>query len=146
MKLSEHLSLKEVIKSNTATRRGISNQPAQQHLQNLLIVAKEIFEPIRVHFNEPIYVSSGYRSRELNKAVGGSKTSDHCKGFALDLDQDYRNTKVSNQDIFEFIRDNLCFKQLINENNYSWIHVSWDSKNLKNEVLELKNGKYIKLS
>jgi hypothetical protein len=145
MKLSAHLSLKEVIKSNTATRRGISNQPTQQHLQNLLIVAKEIFEPIRVHFNEPIYVSSGYRSRELNKAVGGSKSSDHCKGFALDLDQDYRNTEVSNQDIFEFIRDNLCFKQLINENNYSWIHVSFDAKNLKQEVLELKNGKYIRL-
>ena len=145
MKLSEHLSLKEVIKSNTATRRGISNQPTQQHLQNLLIVAKEIFEPIRVHFNEPIYVSSGYRSRELNKAVGGSKTSDHCKGFALDLDQDYRNTQVTNKEIFEFIRDNLQFKQLINENNYSWIHISWDAKNLKQEVLELKNGKYIKL-
>ena len=81
----------------------------------------------------------------LNKAIGGSKTSEHCKGMALDLDQDYRNTNVNNKQIFEFIRDNLEFTQLINENNYSWVHVSYDSKNLKKEVLELKNGKYIKL-
>ena len=145
MKLSEHLSLKEVTKSETAIRLGIDNQPSQQQLQNLIILAKEVFQPIRVHFNEPIYVSSGFRSKVLNKALRGSPTSQHCKGEALDLDQDYRNTNVTNKEIFDYIRENLEFTQLINENNYSWIHVSYDAKNLKKEVLELKNGKYIRL-
>jgi hypothetical protein len=141
MKLSEHLSLKEVIKSNTATRRGISNQPTQQHLQNLVILAKEVFEPIRVHFNEPIYVSSGYRSRELNKAIGGSKTSQHCKGEALDLDQDYRNTCVSNRDIYFFIKDNLDFDQLIweggNDDSPAWVHVSFSAKKNRKQLLRI---------
>ena len=145
MKLSNNLTLKEVTKSGTATRKGISNEPTKQHLQNLKIIADKVFQPIREYFKEPIYISSGYRSKLLNKAIGGSSTSDHCKGFALDLDQDYRNTGITNKMVFEFIRENLEFKQLINENNYSWIHVSYDPKNLKNEILELKNGKYIKL-
>tara|TARA_R110002051_G_scaffold305684_1_gene375815 strand:+ start:75 stop:512 length:438 start_codon:yes stop_codon:yes gene_type:complete len=145
MKLSNNLSLKEVTKSVTATRKGISNEPTQQHLQNLTIIANEVFQPIREHFNEPIYISSGYRSRALNKAIGGSKSSHHCKGMALDLDQDYRNTNVTNEQIFNYIKDNLEFTQLINENNYSWVHVSYDSRDLKKEMLELKNGKYIRL-
>jgi len=145
MKLSKNLSLNEVTRSDTATRLGISNEPTQQHLQNLKKIAKEIFQPVRDHFNEPIYISSGYRSKALNKVLGGSKTSQHCKGQALDLDQDYRNTNVTNKQVFDFIRENLEFTQLINENNYSWVHVGYDSNNLKNEVLELKNGKYIKL-
>jgi hypothetical protein len=146
MNLSNHLSLKEVIKSNTATRKGISNYPTQQHLQNLIILAKEVFEPIRVHFNTPIYVSSGYRSKALNKAVGGSKSSAHCKGQALDLDQDYRNTSVTNRQVFDYIKDNLQFTQLIleggTEENPAWIHVSYDPSNLKKQVLRMKNGKY----
>ena len=149
MKLSEHLSLKEVTKSETAIRLGVDNQPSQQQLQNLIILAKEVFEPIRVHFNEPIYVSSGFRSKVLNKALRGSSTSQHCKGEAIDLDQDYRNTDVTNAEVFEFIRDNLEFTQLIWENgddkNPAWVHVSFDAKNLKKQVLQLKNGKYIRL-
>ena len=150
MKLSEHLSLKEVTKSNTATRRGISNQPTQQHLQNLVILAKEVFEPIRAHFNEPIYVSSGYRSRALNKAIGGAHkyidgkyvaTSQHCKGEALDLDQDYRNTCVSNRDIYFFIKDNLDFDQLIweggNDDSPAWVHVSFSAKKNRKQLLRI---------
>jgi len=145
MKLSKNLSLSEVTKSATAKRLRISNEPTKQHLQNLTVLAKEVFQLIRNHFNEPIYISSGYRSRALNKAIGGSKSSHHCKGMALDLDQDYRNTNVTNEQIFNYIKDNLEFTQLINENNYSWVHISYDAKDLKKEMLELKNGKYIKL-
>jgi len=148
MKISENLSLKEVVKSNTATRLGIDNEPTSEHLENLIIIAEKVFQPIREHFKTPIGISSGYRSKELNTAVRGSSTSDHCKGMALDLDADIFEG-VSNKEIFEFIRDNLEFTQLINEFNYSWVHVSYDKNNLKKQILtaEKKNGriKYVKL-
>ena len=148
MKISENLSLKEVVKSNTATRLGIDNEPTREHLENLIIIAEKVFQPIREHFKTPIGISSGYRSKELNTAVRGSSTSDHCKGMALDLDADIFEG-VSNKEIFEFIRDNLEFTQLINEFNYSWVHVSYDENNLKKQILtaEKKNGrtKYVKL-
>ena len=148
MKISENLSLKEVVKSNTATRLGIDNEPTSEHLENLIIIAEKVFQPIREHFKTPIGISSGYRSKELNTAVRGSSTSDHCKGMALDLDADIFEG-VSNKEIFEFIRDNLEFTQLINEFNYSWVHVSYDKNNLKKQILtaEKKNGrtKYVKI-
>tara|TARA_R110000765_G_scaffold80862_2_gene158433 strand:- start:65 stop:511 length:447 start_codon:yes stop_codon:yes gene_type:complete len=148
MKISENLSLKEVVKSNTAIRLGIDNEPTRDHLENLIIIAEKVFQPIREHFKTPIGISSGYRSKELNTAVRGSSTSDHCKGMALDLDADIFEG-VSNKEIFEFIRDNLEFTQLINEFNYSWVHVSYDKNNLKKQILtaEKKNGrtKYVKL-
>ena len=148
MKISENLSLKEVVKSNTATRLGIDNEPTSEHLENLIIIAEKVFQPIREHFKTPIGISSGYRSKELNTAVRGSSTSDHCKGMALDLDADIFEG-VTNKEIFEFIRDNLEFTQLINEFNYSWVHVSYDENNLKKQILtaEKKNGrtKYVKL-
>lgn len=149
MKLSKNLSLKEVTKSNTATRRGIDNTPLSHHLNNLELIAVNIFQPIRDHFKTPIGVSSGYRSLELNKAIGGSKTSDHCKGLALDLDADLFGG-VTNKQIFEFIRDNLEFKQLIweygDENGPAWVHVSYDKNNNKKQVLKAVKGKgYINL-
>lgn len=133
MKLSEHLSLNEVTKSNTAKRLGISNEPTPEHLNNLKLVAEKIFEPIRNHFNKPINVSSGYRSKALNEATpGSSSTSQHCSGEALDLDQDEMNTGVTNKMVFDYIKENLNFDQLILEypDEYgtpSWIHVSYES-------------------
>jgi len=147
MKLSKDLTLKEVTKSGTAQRMGIDNQPSQQQLQNLIILAKEVFQPIRDYFGVPIYVSSAFRSKALNKAIRGSKSSQHCKGEAIDLDQDYRNTNVTNRQVFDYIKDNLEFTQLIwengNDENPDWVHVGYDAKNLKKKVLRLKNGKYI---
>jgi len=144
MKLSAHLSLKEVTKSNTATRHGIDNNPTNEHLINLHSIAKHIFEPIRVHFGVPIGVISGYRSEALNKAVKGSKTSDHCKGKALDLDADMFG-KLKNIDIFNYIKDNLEFKQLIYEYGTdiepAWVHVSFDPENNKKQVLRIVKGK-----
>ena len=146
MNLSKHLTLKEVIKSNTASRLGISNSPTEEHRENLRIVAEKVFEPIREHFGVPIGVSSGYRSARLNKAVKGSATSDHCKGKALDLDADMFG-KITNAQIFHFIKDNLEFKQLIweygNDSEPNWVHVSYDPNNNKKTVLKtLKGGGY----
>jgi hypothetical protein len=132
MLLSENLSLAEVVKSNTAKRLGINNNPTPEHLENLKLVAKHIFQPIREHFKKPINVSSGYRSKALNDATpGSSPTSQHCTGEALDLDQDDMNTGVTNKMVFEFIKNNLNFDQLIyefgNDQNPDWVHVSYES-------------------
>ena len=91
MKLSNNLSLSEVIKSNTAIRRGIDNTPTDLHIANLRYLAEKVFQPIREHFGCPIYVSSGYRSKGLNEVIGGSQRSFHSHGMALDLDMDGRS-------------------------------------------------------
>ena len=128
MKLSKNLSLDEVIYSQTALRRDIDNTPTKEHIENLKYVAEKIFQPIREHFGVPIYVSSGYRSKDLNEAIGGSPRSFHSYGMALDLDQDGRNKGVSNADVFYFIKDNLQFTELIwefgDDNNPNWVHVA----------------------
>ncbi len=134
MKLSKNLSLSEVIKSNTAIKNGIDNSPTLEHLNNLEILAEKIFQPIREHFGVPIGISSGYRSKALNKAIGGSKTSQHCSGQALDLDADIYG-KVTNKEIFDFIVENLDFDQVINEFNYSWVHVSYTTKKANRKML-----------
>jgi zinc D-Ala-D-Ala carboxypeptidase len=130
-KLSEHLDLSEVIRSESAKRKGISNMPTEQHIANFKILAENIFEPIRNHFRVPIIISSGYRSKELNAAIGGSATSEHCTGEAIDIDMDGTPNGVTNKMIFDFIKDNLNFNQLIYEfgdsTNPDWVHVSYDS-------------------
>ena len=130
----------EVTRSETAKRRKIDNAPTDEHIENLKILAANIFQPMRDHFGKAIYISSGYRSEALNKAIKGSKTSQHCKGEALDIDNDNANNGVTNRDIFEFIRDNLKFDQLINEfpvkGNPSWVHVSYSKTQQRNQVLK----------
>ena len=127
MKLSKNLTLAEVVRSESAKRRGIDNTPTDEHLENLKLIAKEIFQPIRDHFKKPIHISSGYRSKELNNALkGASSTSQHMTGEALDIDMD--GTSISNADVFEFIKENLDFDTLIwefgNDENPDWVHVS----------------------
>ena len=127
MKLSTHLDLSEVIRSDSAKRNGISNMPTEEHIANFKLLAEKIFEPIREHFGVPIRISSGYRSKELNAKIGGSATSQHCKGQAIDIDND--GTSITNKEIFDYIKDNLPFDQLIwefgNEDNCDWVHVSY---------------------
>lgn len=127
MKLSEHLDLSEVIRSESAKRNGISNMPTPEHIENFKLLAEKIFEPIRNHFNVPIRISSGYRSKELNAKIGGSKSSQHCKGEAIDIDMD--GTSITNKEIFEYIKNNLPFDQLIyefgNADSPDWVHVSY---------------------
>ena len=148
MKLSEHLSLAEVIRSETAKRQGISNMPTEEHIANFKKLAENVFEKVRNHFRCPIHISSGYRSKELNACTpGASATSDHCKGMAVDLDQQGHSHGITNKQVFDYIKDNLKFKQLIweggTEQEADWIHVSYDENNLKNEVLRAVkvNGK-----
>jgi hypothetical protein len=146
MQLSENLSLAEVIRSETAKRKGVSNMPTPEHIENFKKLAENIFQPIRKHFGKPIHISSGYRSDALNKAIGGSKTSQHCKGEAIDIDMD--GTAIANAQIFNYIKDNLNFDQLIWEfgtaSNPDWVHVSYNStgKQRKQILKALKvNGK-----
>jgi zinc D-Ala-D-Ala carboxypeptidase len=130
MQLSKHLTLAEVTRSDTAKRNGISNQPTVEHLANFKILAVKIFEPIREHFKVPILISSGYRSKELNAKINGSASSQHCSGEAIDIDMDGAGT-ISNADVFNYIKDNLSFDQLIWEfgdsKNPDWVHVSYES-------------------
>jgi hypothetical protein len=131
MKLSEHLDLSEVIRSESAKRNGISNMPIALHIENFKLLAEKVFEPIRLHFRCPIHISSGYRSAELNRCIGGSLTSQHCTGEAIDIDMDGTPNGVTNKMVFDFIKDNLEFDQLIWEfgtsANPDWCHVSYES-------------------
>jgi len=128
MKLSENLTLREAIKSNTATRLGIDNTPEQWEINNLRAIAENIFQPVRDHFGVPIGVSSGYRCKELNKAIGGSKYSQHMIGEALDIDADIYG-RVTNAEIFNYIKNNLEWDQMIwefgDDDEPNWVHVSY---------------------
>jgi hypothetical protein len=131
MKLSEHLDLSEVIRSESAKRSGISNMPTEAHIANLKLLAEKVFEPIRNHFRCPIHVSSAYRSVELNRAVKGSSSSQHCTGEAIDVDMDGTPNGVTNKMVFDYIKNNLEFDQLIwefgTDTNPDWVHVSYES-------------------
>lgn len=139
MKLSDNLPLDEVIKSDTAMRLGIDNTPSEAIIENLKKTAQCVFQPIRDYFECPIFVSSGYRSKELNQVIGGSQTSEHCFGFALDLDQDNKNSPVTNAQIFYMISQYLDFNQLIwefgNDDNPAWVHVSYQEGKNKRQIL-----------
>lgn len=144
MKLSQHLSLSEVIRSESAKRNGISNMPIPQHIENFKLLAEKVFEPVRLHFGCPIHISSGYRSIELNKCIGGSLTSQHCSGEAIDIDMDGTPHGVTNKMVFDYIKDNLVYDQIINEFDYSWVHVSYaaNGKNRKQALDAIRlNGK-----
>jgi zinc D-Ala-D-Ala carboxypeptidase len=128
MMLSENLSIAEFSKSNTAKRKGINNTPKAIHLEAAKELAKNIFQPIREHFNTPIFISSGYRSEALNKAIKGSATSQHSKGEAIDIDMD-GHKGPTNAEVFNYIKENLNFDQLIwefgSKISPDWVHVSY---------------------
>jgi len=145
MILSKNLSLAEVMKSATAIKHGIANEPSLEHLTNLKAVAINIFQPCRDYFGKPLAVTSGYRSPELNDLIGGSKKSQHSKGEALDLDAQVYGG-FTNAELFHYIKDNLDFDQLIwefgNDQEPDWIHCSYTTNN-RGEVLRAyrHNGK-----
>lgn len=143
IKISKHISYKEATHSNTATRRGINNVPSEKHIVAMKALAKNIFEPVRVHFNKPISVNSFFRSVALNKAIGGSATSQHCKGEAIDIDA----TKgFTNKQIYNYIKDNLEYDQLIwefgTDKEPDWVHVSYkaNGKNRKQQLKASRKG------
>lgn len=128
-RISEHISYEEGIRSNTAKRKGIRNNPTPEHLANMKRIAEKIFEPLRRHLNKPIRINSFYRSKVLNKAIGGSKTSQHCKGQAIDIDDTYGG--FTNMEAMTWIKENLDYDQMIIEYPKKgvpqWIHVSYVS-------------------
>ena len=140
MNLSAHVTLAEFENSPTATTYGINNKMSLSQIASAKLLCEKVFEPLRIHLNTPIKINSGYRSLQLNKKIGGSTTSQHCKGEALDLHIGAKG--------FNFIKDKLEFDQLIwefgNDENPQWVHVSYSSKNRK-QVLKAtkKNGKTI---
>ena len=136
MRLSKNFTLPEIIHSNTAKRLGINNAPNKEHLKNMQVLVRDLIQPIRDALG-PIRISSGYRNPELNRAIGGSTKSQHCKGEALDL-QYWSKGKMSNKEIYDWVvKSGIEFDQMINEFDYSWIHISLRSngKNRK-QILE----------
>jgi hypothetical protein len=140
MKLSKYVSLAEVTRSDTAKRKGIDNGPTAEHLENLKVISEEVFDKVREYFGVPIFISSGYRSAALNKAIGGSATSDHNLGKALDLDQDGHGNGVTNADVFNYIKSNLDFDQLIwefgTDKNPDWVHVGYRKGANRKQILK----------
>ena len=127
--ISKHISYKEGVYSRTATRLNIKNNPNAEQMKNMVAIAEEVFEPLRIWVNGPIKINSFFRSPELNKAIGGSGKSQHCHGQAIDIDDTFG--KMSNAEMYEFIKENLDFDQIIwefgDDDNPDWVHVSYVS-------------------
>ena len=137
MNLTTNFSLHELTKSETALRLDLDNTPDEQATENLRLLCEKVLQPVRDHFGKGVKVNSAYRSPESNAAVGGSKTSDHCKGMAADIEI----PGVANADLAQWIMDNLDYTQLILEfytvgiPDSGWVHVSYDPDNLKKQEL-----------
>ena len=147
--ISELISDKESVYSRTAIRRGIDNTPAEDHRNNMCIIAENIFEPLRSWVGGPIKINSFYRSPELNEAIGGSTKSQHCHGQAIDLDDTFG--RATNAEMYYWVKENLDFDQMIwefgDDNNPNWIHISYvSSEENRNRCLkaykENKRTKY----
>ena len=127
--ISKHVSYKEGVFSATATRLGFDNVPNSEQLDNMELVAEKIFEPLREWVGGPIKINSFFRGSELNRAIGGARKSQHMKGQAMDIDDNYGH--ATNAEMYHWIKDNLDFDQLIwefgDDDNPNWLHVSYVS-------------------
>ena len=147
MKLTANFSLAEMVKSETALRQGLDNDPGEVEIENLRALCENVLQPVREAYGRGVKVNSGFRHPDVNAAVGGSRTSDHCKGMAADIEI----PGFANADLAEWIKDNLEFTQLILEfytpgvPDSGWVHVSYDPNNLKKQVLTAlkENGKTV---
>ena len=144
--ISKHISYKEGVYSNTATRRGIENDPNDEQLKCMETIAEEVFEPLRAYVGGPIKINSFFRSPELNKAIGGSGKSQHCKGQAIDIDDTFG--RMTNAEMYHWIKEYLDFDQMIwefgDDDNPAWVHVSYVSaEDNRNRCLKAykENGK-----
>lgn len=142
MNISAHITLSEATFSQNAVDNKIDNTPTAEHLEAMEYVAENIFERVRAHFGKPIRINSFYRSQKVNKAVGGSLTSQHCRGEAIDVTGVPYGIK--NSEIFHYIKDNLDFDQLIwefgDKNEPSWVHFSLSMKGNKRQVIKAVKG------
>lgn len=130
--ISKHITLDEATKSPTAIRNGIKNIPNEEQLNNMKIVAEACFEPLREWYGKPIKINSFFRCEALNTLVKGSKTSDHMKGRSIDIDA---GSIEENKKLFDWCKANLKYDQLINEYNFSWVHISFHLGNNRNQIL-----------
>lgn len=136
-RLSDHFTLEEFTKSQTAIRRGIRNNPTAAHREAMVLLCEFVLEPVRTHFGRPVRITSGYRSAALNRAINGSDSSQHSKGEAAD----FEIPGVSNREVAKWIEANLRFDQLILEGykkgdpNSGWIHVSYSASRARKDVL-----------
>jgi zinc D-Ala-D-Ala carboxypeptidase len=129
--MSKHFTIKELCKTN----RALPNVPDKQVEANLADLIINVLDPLREIYGRPIRVNSGYRSPLVNAAVGGAKNSDHLYGMAADITT---GSKSDNALLFKLIRDNFTYKQLIDEKDFSWVHVSFDKNNNKKQILQIK--------
>lgn len=145
--LSRYLTYRDAIKSQAAVRHGLDNHPDLEAVRNMKIACMAIYDPICDYFGRAIPVSSFYRSQDVNRLIGGSKTSQHCTGQAMDLDCDgLTDRRITNAALFDFIRDYLDYDQLIwefgDEKSPAWVHVSYVNGNNRGQVLRaIKHGK-----
>lgn len=141
MNISEHITYTEATRSDTANKLGIDNTPNIDQLKSMKLAACRVFEPVRNHFGKPIRINSFFRSQELNKAIGGARNSQHMKGEAIDMSA-IPSTGLTNSQIFNWIKDNLEFDQLIweygNINNPAWVHVSFSAEKNRNQILYIR--------
>jgi zinc D-Ala-D-Ala carboxypeptidase len=137
MNLSPNFTLSEMTKSETALRHNMDNSPNQEQISNMQALAVNVLQKVRDHYKRGVKVNSGFRHPEVNARVGGSRTSDHCKGMAADIEI----PGVANAELAEWIQQNLDYTQLILEfytpgvPDSGWVHVSYDPANLKKQVL-----------
>ena len=146
MRLSKSFLISEFLNSNIAKRKGIVLDPPNEHIDNMIFLCRELLQPLRDKIGRPIRINSGYRSYELNKAIGGAykiidgkyvPTSQHCKGEAADLKYVDKKGRVDNKLLFDTVLEmGLEFDQMINEFNYSWIHISYHKGNNRKQILE----------
>jgi len=146
-KISKHITYKEATKSRTAQKRGIDNTPNEEQLDSMKRIAEKIFEPLREGLGgNPIAITSFFRGKTLNSVIGGSNTSQHVRGEAMDIDADVFGYS-SNKEIFNYIRENLTFDQLLwefgDDNNPAWVHVSLKENHNRGMCLKVtrNNGK-----
>ena len=118
-----------------ATKTGITNIPNWQAVENLKALVNNVLDPVRESWGKPIIVTSGFRCKAVNEKVGGSKNSQHTFGYAVDIDI---GTPEQNKELFEFIIEKgYYFDQLIDENNFSWIHLSYKCAGNRQQILRL---------
>ena len=149
MNLTKNFTLEEMIKSETALRHGMDNIPGEAEVAALKLLCEKVLQPVRDHYGKGVKVNSGYRSPDVNAKVGGSRTSDHCRGQASDIEI----PGVPNAELAEWIKDNLEFRQLILEfytpgvPDSGWVHVSYVAEDNKKEVMTAtkKDGKTVYL-
>lgn len=139
MQLTTNFTLEELIHSDTANAKGIDNTPTKEIEENLKYLAEKALQPIRDKWGKPLTVNSGYRCKELNKAVGGVSNSSHLTGLAADIEA---GTNEDNKKLFNFISEmvknkEITVDQVIDEKNYAWIHVGISRENNRNEVFHL---------